>query len=259
MNAVAGGRAYYAEKGLSAVYYDLITAHDQSLAGDIDLYASLAPPGGEVLELGAGTGRVALALAQRGLDVVGVDLAPAMLAQARAKRARLDPAGELAVEFRLGDMTALDLPRQFDLVICPFFGLAHLPAGAAWRNAFAVAARRLKPGGQAAFHLPLRAGMAGLPPPDPKRPVARLPIGETGRQLVLYVTERRFREPPGRFDQVTDYVVADAGGATLQRSSERLTYYAADPAPFAAAAGLVPQGEPMALGGAGAVHLFRRA
>jgi len=51
--------AYYADKGLSAAFYDLITAHDRSLDGDIDLYARLAPPGGAILELGAGTGRVA--------------------------------------------------------------------------------------------------------------------------------------------------------------------------------------------------------
>ena len=255
---MAGGRAYYSEKGLSAVFYDLITAHDRSLLGDIDLYESLAPPGGSVLELGAGTGRVALALAERGLSVVGVDLAPAMLAQAETKRARLDPDHRLAVEFRRGDMTSLQLDRQFDLVICPFFGLAHLPAGAAWRNAFAVAARHLKPGGRAAFHLPLKAVMAGLPPPDPKQPVARLSIDQSGRELVLYVGERRFREAIGRFDQVTDYVVADARGAPMQRSSEHLTYYAADPAPFAEAAGLTVERDPVELGGAGAVHIFRK-
>ena len=67
-------RPYYSDKGLAATFYDLTTEADSSLAGDIDLYAAMAP-GGSVLELGSGTGRVSLALAERGMRVLGVDLA----------------------------------------------------------------------------------------------------------------------------------------------------------------------------------------
>lgn len=254
---MAEPRPYYADKGLSAVFYDRITAADPTLAGDVALYASLAPAGGSVLELGAGTGRVAIALAERGLSVVGVDLAPAMLAQAEAKRAGL-PA-ELAgrLEFRRGDMGALELKRTFDAVISPFFTLAHLPAGAAWKNAFATIARHLAPRGLAAVHLPLARLMAETGKVDPKRAVMDLDVGG-GRRLQLFVKARRFRDALGRFDQVLDYVVVDGAGRVERQSQERLTYYAADPEPFAAGAGLVRDREPVVLGGVGEIHVFRK-
>ena len=56
--------------------------------GDLDLYLALAGrTGGPILELAAGTGRLAVPLADAGYDVTGVDLDPAMLARARARRA----------------------------------------------------------------------------------------------------------------------------------------------------------------------------
>jgi len=250
--------AYYADKALSAAFYDLVTSHDRSLDGDVELYSRLAPPGGAVLELGAGTGRVAAALAERGFHVLGIDAAASMLRQAETRRRELaaDVAGRL--EFRRGDMAALALGRTFDAVICPFFGLAHLPAGAAWSNVFAGVAKHLAPGGRAAFHLPSARVMTAPGPPDPSLPVARLPVDEAGHELRLFVRERRFREAIGRFDQVMDYVVVDAGGRMARSSRERLTYYAADPTPFAVAAGLLPDGAPVDLGGVGEVYLFRK-
>ena len=252
-------RPYYAERGLSARYYDLVTAHDATLDGDVDLYASLAPAGGAVLELGTGTGRVAVALAERGFRVEGIDLAPAMLAQAEAKRAALPAEVAERITFRLGDMAALALGRTFDLVVCPFFTLAHLPAGSAWRNALAVMRRHLAPRGRCAIHLPLPELMAAPGPSDPTRPVLRLPTGEAGRILQLFVRERRFRPEIGRMDQVLDDVVSNPVGVVEARSFERQTFYAADPLPFAAEAGLDPVGEAQRLGAAGDIHIFRHA
>jgi SAM-dependent methyltransferase len=251
-------RPYYSQRGLSAAYYDLLTEADTSLKGDVDAYADLAPAGGSVLELGVGTGRVAFALAERGMRVTGVDLAPAMLDQARAKRDALPAEVAARVTLRLGDMTSLALEGAFDVVICPFFGLAHLPAGAAWRNVFEVIARHMRPGGRAAVHLPL-AEMMQSPAPNPSAPVLRAPVGDQGRVLELYVRERSFRPRNRRFDQVLDYVLADAFGAVERRSLERLTFYAADPAPFARAAGLEVDGAPTPLGGVGEIHRFRKA
>jgi SAM-dependent methyltransferase len=61
------------------------------------------PPTGPVLDVGCGTGELALALARRGLTVLGVDLAPAAITQARAKAARAAPEVGRLVEFRVGD------------------------------------------------------------------------------------------------------------------------------------------------------------
>jgi len=131
---MTSARPYYGDKGLSAAFYDTVTAADARLHGDVDIYAGLAPAEGAVLELGVGTGRIAIALAERGFSVVGVDIAPAMLAQAAAKQAELDPSVARRVELRRGDMAALDLKRTFDLVVCGYFTLAHVPRGAAWRS-----------------------------------------------------------------------------------------------------------------------------
>ncbi len=250
-------RPYYADGSLSAAFYDVVTAADPTLAGDVELYASLAPAGGAVLELGAGSGRVAQGLAERGLSVTGVDLSPAMLAKAEARRSGLPPETAARIELRRGDMTSLDLKRTFDAVICPFFTLAHAPAGAAWKNTFATAARHLPAGGLAAVHLPKLAIMRGLPAPDPSRAVFDEALADGGR-LRLFVKERAFRDPPGRLEQVIDYVVVDAMGRIVQRSLERLTYWMADPEPLAAAAGLLPDRRPQDLGGVGDVWVFRK-
>ncbi|WP_420444673.1 class I SAM-dependent methyltransferase [Candidatus Poriferisodalis sp.] len=62
-----------------------MAARGESIHGEADLVASLVPPGGSVLDAGCGTGRVAIELARRGHDVVGIDLDPAMLDLARDK------------------------------------------------------------------------------------------------------------------------------------------------------------------------------
>lgn len=255
--AMARAKPYYAPGSLSAAYYDLITDADVRLRGDEDIYAGLAPAGGEILELGCGSGRLTAGLAGRGFRVVGVDIAVAMLAQAEARVAALPAEARDRVALRRGDMTALDLKRSFDLVICPFFTLAHVPAGAAWANTFATAARHLAAGGLAAFHLP-RLEIMRLPgPKDPDRQVMELPLPD-GRRLLLFVRERSFREGINRLEQVLEYAVADAAGRVVQRSPERLTYYVADPEPPAAKAGLALDRPPIELGGVGDVWVFRK-
>jgi len=254
---MTSARPYYGDKGLSAAFYDTVTAADARLHGDVDIYAGLAPAEGAVLELGVGTGRIAIALAERGFSVVGVDIAPAMLAQAAAKQAELDPSVARRVELRRGDMAALDLKRTFDLVACGYFTLAHVPRGAAWRNTFATAARHLQSGGMAAFHLPLVDVMRLPGPADLDLPVLDQPA-PTGGRLQLYVRERTFREEVGRLDQVIEYVELDARGQVLRSSPERLTYYWTAPEPLAQAAGLTLDRPPILLGGVGEIWVFRK-
>lgn len=246
-------RPYYSDKGLAATFYDLTTEADSSLAGDVDLYAAMAPPGGSVLELGSGTGRVSLALAERGLKVLGIDLSPTMLAQAEAKLAQAAPDVAARVRFRRGDMAALNLGETFDAVICPYFGLAHLPAGSGWRNVFEGVARHLRPGGRAAFHLPL-GELLSQPAPPRNTPVLQRALPDHSK-LTLFIRERTSKPAVGRFDQVVEYVVENPKGA-VRRSLDRLTFYIADPEPFAIAAGLAVDGPPTPQGGAGMMHRF---
>lgn len=255
---MAKARSYYAEGALSAQFYDVVTAADARLGGDDQVYADLAPPGASILELGAGTGRLTIWLAEQGFEVTGVDIAPAMLAQAKARVAALDPAVAARITLRLGDLTSVDLKRTFDAAICPYHTLAHLPAGAAWRNGFATAARHLPPGGLFAVHLPNLELMRGQGAPNPTAMVLDRPLPDGGR-LRLYVLERTFREGLNRLEQVLEYTRVDALGRVVQRSPERLSIYMQDPRPFAAAAGFVLDRPALPLGGDGDIWVFRKA
>jgi ubiquinone/menaquinone biosynthesis C-methylase UbiE len=81
------------------------------LHGEADLVAGLlGDPPARVLDAGCGTGRVAIELARRGYEVLGIDVEQAMLDTARAKAPDL--------EWILGDLSSAELPdSRFDLVV----------------------------------------------------------------------------------------------------------------------------------------------
>jgi SAM-dependent methyltransferase len=91
------------------------------------MYVSLAERiGGPVLEYGIGNGRIALPVARHGLDVVGVDLSRAMLADLR-ERLRAEPAEvRRRVRSVRADMRQARLGRRFPLVLCTFNTVLHL-------------------------------------------------------------------------------------------------------------------------------------
>jgi SAM-dependent methyltransferase len=98
---------------------------------------------GPVLELGVGTGRVALPLAERGLEVHGIDSSKEMLDRLRQK-----PGAE-HLTLSTGDFNDADLTQSgFALVILTFNTIFALPDQDAQVGCFAGAARRLAPGGR---------------------------------------------------------------------------------------------------------------
>lgn len=105
------------------------------------------PPVGPVLDLGCGSGDLAIALARRGVDVVGIDIVQAAVEQAREKAGALPPEFARRLDFQVGDATrpAL-LRRRFGAVVDS--GFFHLfDQGARDRLAEEVAAT-LIPGGR---------------------------------------------------------------------------------------------------------------
>jgi SAM-dependent methyltransferase len=114
-----------------------MAAAGQNPHGEADLVAGYAPA--SVLDAGCGTGRVAIELARRGVDVVGVDLDADMLAVAHAN------APELA--WVRCDLAALDLDRRFDVVVLAGNVLRFVAAGGR-PAAVAACARHLGPGGR---------------------------------------------------------------------------------------------------------------
>lgn len=118
--------------------------------GDVEgcvLAVAAAAAGGAVLELGVGTGRLALPLRDAGVAVVGVDASPAMLATLRAK------AGADAIPLIQGDLTHLPLRGRFAGAIIAFNTLFNLTTSAAQEQLFAEVARLLAPGGFLAAEL----------------------------------------------------------------------------------------------------------
>lgn len=101
-----------------AALYDAVYADSDDIA--FWLAVTPAVTEGPVLELGCGTGRVLLPLARAGHEVVGIDLAPHMLARARTKLEAEPGAVRDRVTIRLADMTAFDLGRRFAQVYCAF-------------------------------------------------------------------------------------------------------------------------------------------
>ncbi|HEY8431612.1 MAG TPA: class I SAM-dependent methyltransferase [Sandaracinaceae bacterium] len=140
-----GARTFYRD----ARWYDHT---NRRYRDDIDFYVRLARrAGGPVLELGVGTGRVALAMAEAGARVVGVDREPEMLARAAERLAKRSREVRRRVELREGDMRELRLGRRFPLVIAPFNAFQHLYEDDDVERALATCRRHLAPGGKLAF------------------------------------------------------------------------------------------------------------
>jgi SAM-dependent methyltransferase len=97
-----------------------------------------------VLDLACGTGNVTLELAQRGYRVTGVDNSPAMIRQARTKRATW-------MQFELQDARHLDLPEPFDACVCLFDSLNYVLTPEELGSAFAGVFRHLRPRGLFVF------------------------------------------------------------------------------------------------------------
>ncbi|WP_258904536.1 bifunctional 2-polyprenyl-6-hydroxyphenol methylase/3-demethylubiquinol 3-O-methyltransferase UbiG [Actinokineospora sp. UTMC 2448] len=87
----------------------------------IDFLVDLCPAGGRVLDLGVGTGRVALRLAERGLRVYGMDSDPEMLAVLARQR------GGDAITAMVGDFTTDTVGHEVDLVVLAMNTLFAVP------------------------------------------------------------------------------------------------------------------------------------
>jgi SAM-dependent methyltransferase len=139
--------------------YDLDLVEDP---GDLDLYVALASRmEGPVLELAAGTGRIAIPLADAGHPVTAVDLDPAMLERARMAAERAGRAVAERLELVEADLIGLDLAAAgtYRLAFIALNSLFLLATRDAQREAIRTLARHLAPDGLAAVDV-------WLPDPD---------------------------------------------------------------------------------------------
>jgi SAM-dependent methyltransferase len=136
----------------------------------IDLLVALAGSG-RALELGIGTGRIALPLAQRGVPVHGIEMSRAMVARLRAK-----PGGE-DIGVTIGDFATTTVDGTFSVAYLVFSTISNLTTQAAQVACFRNVAVHLEPGGCFVIEV-------GVPE------LQRLPPGETIRPF--HVSENRW-------------------------------------------------------------------
>jgi SAM-dependent methyltransferase len=186
----AGAREHFADAALYDFEY-------RRRRADVTFYRRLVAdrmacgPAGPVLDLACGTGRLLVPLLRDGWTVVGVDRAPAMLARARRRLARLAPGRRARGLLVRGDLRRLPVAGPFAVAVCAFHSIQHLADEQDLARFLGGVAERLRPQGWLAFD---------VLPPDPRwllrdsgrrwaRTTFRHP--ETGERLV-YTTNHRY-------------------------------------------------------------------
>jgi SAM-dependent methyltransferase len=140
----------------------------------VDFLADLAGSGA-ALELGIGTGRIALPLAQRGIRVRGIDLSEAMVARLRAKPGAQD------IEVTIGDFATTRVDGTFSVAYLVFNTIHNLTTQDEQVACFQNVASHLEPGGCFVIEVSVPQ-------------LQRLPPGETIRAFVITATHLGFDE-----------------------------------------------------------------
>ncbi|GAB5559561.1 MAG: class I SAM-dependent methyltransferase [Synoicihabitans sp.] len=156
--------------------------------------------GGNVLEFAVGTGRVAIPLAQRGVEVTGIELSADMLAAFKAKP---EAAAITAIE---GDMATTQVDGEFSLVYLVFNTITNLTTQREQVACFENAARHLRPGGRFVIENVIPA-LRQIPPGATSTPFAvsddYIGMDEftdlTHKQL--FRSRHLSRQKDGRFDE----------------------------------------------------------
>ncbi|MDQ1258079.1 MAG: hypothetical protein QG656_2688 [Candidatus Hydrogenedentes bacterium] len=169
-----------------AEYYDLIHA---GLPGEAEFYVGQAVRlGAKTLELGCGTGRIAIPMAMSGVDVVGLDNSEPMLECCREKLSAVEPVpGTLRTV--CADMTDFDLNERFDLIVMAYRTFMHLLTQRDQRRCLMAVRHHLADDGVFILNVwvpkPSRivTGVAG-PAASAMRLAGRHPIPETGETVV---------------------------------------------------------------------------
>src|ERR1051325_2503402 len=168
------------------------------LAGDVQFYVEEAQKAGSpVLELGCGTGRILLPIAEAGVSVVGLDLSPSMLEILRRKLARCSAETQARVQLVEGDMRTFSLEQRFNLAMIPYRAFLHLLTSKDQRQALTCIRDHLVENGRLVLNIfdpDLELIAAGMGPHGSAvRKDSECIDPETGRRTILWFT--------GQYDQ----------------------------------------------------------
>ena len=182
-------------------------AYDELILPRIErVLAAHAPAARCVVDLGIGTGDLAIALARKGLRVVGVDRAPAMLAVTRAKAVQAGVTVTLVEQ----DLRALRLATPADVVVCVYTVMNQLTEEGDLARALAAIQASLVPGGVFVFELNLPASYARYWHGEETVDVGDAVIVRTHRRRagspVIEAEVSIRRRTCGGFDEVRDHV-----------------------------------------------------
>ncbi len=142
----------------SEAHYEDASLYDKTYARrthDVAFYVNFAgarkPRVRSVLELGAGSGRVSIALAKKGISVTAVDAMPTMLTRLREQKKNLPPIVAERLRVVRGDLFKFRDGELYDLVLFPFNVLMHCYEREQLEKALATAAAHLRPRGSIVF------------------------------------------------------------------------------------------------------------
>jgi SAM-dependent methyltransferase len=182
----------YFGEGVAARYDD---GSEVFSPGAVEATASLLAElagGGRALELGIGTGRIALPLAARGVPVYGIDLSEAMVAQMRAK-----PGGD-AIGVTIGDFATAKADGTFSLAYLVFNTIMNLTSQGAQVACFRNVAAHLEPGG--CFVIEVRVPDLRMLPPGQNV----LPWRMSSTEWVSYSFDFATQAMRGHYAEFTD-------------------------------------------------------